>query len=174
MAPLVDPAEVTRTDRWAPVRGHPFLAAYVVALVAVWSVTALTWDVRGGTLELSPLAQVLQYLLVGIAAALAALRLRVQAREAADAMFGFGELRWAVADDIGGRTFWLAMGVGVVAMVVNIALLVAADLLVAGGSEPGTYAAWLAGGIAAGGIVGMFGALLAAGVAVVMRIGRRG
>jgi hypothetical protein len=165
---------MTPTDRRAPLRGHPFLVAYLVALVVVWTVTVLTWEVRGGTLELSGLAQVLQYLLVGVASALAALRLRVEAREApADAMFGFYDLRWTVADDIGGRTFWLAMGVGVVAMVVNIVLLVAADLFVAGGSDPGTYAAWLGGGIAAGGIVGMFGALLAAAVAVVMRIGRR-
>jgi hypothetical protein len=166
---------MTRTDRWASVRGHPFLVAYLAALVVVWGVTVATWEVRRGTLELAPIAQGLQYLLVGIAAALASMRLRVEARDdPADAMFGFYDLRWTVRDDIGGRTFWLAMGVGVAAMLVNIALLVIADVLVAGGSALGTYAAWLGGGIATGGIVGMFGALLAAALAVVMRLVRRG
>ena len=158
-------------DRRSLVRGHPFLAAYLAALVLVWLVTVATWTVRPGEPPaLHPLAQVLQYLLVVLAATLAALRLRVEPREpSADAQFGFYDVRWSVPNDIGGQTFWTAMGIGVVAMLANIVLLVVADLLLGGAAGVGGYLAWLSAGVGAGALLGMFSALIALVVAAVLR-----
>lgn len=160
------------SDRRSFVREHPFLTAYLVALVVVWAITAATWTVRAGEAPaLHPLAQVLQYLLVLVAAVLAALRLRVGTRETRDdARFGFYDLRWAIRDDIGGQTFWTALWVGAAAMMVNVILLAFADLVVGGASAGlGTYLEWLGAGLAAGAVLGMFGALLAAVIALAVR-----
>ena len=145
------------------VRRHPFLATYLGALAAVWLVTGLTWQASvDGALRLDPIAQALQYLLVLAAATLASLRLRILARDdGAGAVFGFYERRWAIADDVGGRTFWTALWIGAAAMVVNVLLFVVADLATGGPAAIPTYVAWVGSGIAAGGVIGMFGAVLA-------------
>lgn len=153
---------------------HPFLIAYLVALAGVWVVTAATWSAAGGTLVLDPLAQALQYLLVVAAATLAALRLRIEPQpQRADAQYGFGQLRWSVEDDVGGRTFWVAIAVGMVAMLVNVLLYIVADGLVTGRADVGQWVEWLAAGLAAGAILGLFSSLAALVVATVVSAVRR-
>ena len=163
-------------DRRSVVKGHPFLLAYLAVLASVWLFSIATWDVVDGTPVLAPLAQGLQYLLVVVAATLAALRLRVEPQESrADALFGYGRLRWSVTDDVGGRTFWTAIGVGMLAMLVNIVLYIAADLLVTGGGDVGEWMGWIGAGIGAGAILGLFSSLVALVVAtVVSNLRRRG
>ena len=158
-------------ERRSLMRAHPFLVAYLAALAAVWLVTIATWTVRPGEPpDLHPLAQVLQYLLVVLAATLAALRLRVQPREPDhDAQFGFYDLRWSIPNDLGGQTFWAAMGIGVVAMLANIVLLVVADLLLGAAAGVGAYLGWLGAGVGAGALIGIFSALIALVVASVLR-----
>lgn len=159
-----------RSYRWSVVRGHPFLVAYLAALVAVWLASAATWKVAAGEPpDLHPVAQGLQYILVVIAATLAALRLRVEPRETrADALLGFYDLRWSLSDDIGGQTFWTAIWVGSAAMLVNVLVLVVADLLLESGGV-GSYIAWIGSGIASGALLGMFSALIAFVIALVLR-----
>lgn len=148
---------------------RPFLVAYLAALVVAWAITLATSDVVNGTFVLAPLAQGLQYVLVLVAATLAALRLRVEPQPArADAQFGFGELRWAIEDDVGGRTFWTAIGIGMLAMLVNVALYVLADLAWTGGGDVDEWVEWLAGGIGAGAIIGLFSSLVALVVATIV------
>ena len=153
------------------VREHPFLALYLAALAVVWVVTIATWTVRSGQPPaFHPVAQGLQYLLVAIAATLAALRLRIETREMrADAGFRFHDLGWTISDDIGGQTFWTALWVGVAAMLVNILLLALADLVTGGSSGLRTYLEWMGTGIAAGAVLGMFSALIAWAVAAILR-----
>ena len=162
-------------DRRSLVRDHPFLAAYLGALAAVWAFSIATWTVRGGQPPaLHPVAQGLQYLLVVVAATLAALQLRIGGRETrADAEFRMFDRAWSIRDDIAGQAFWTALWVGAAAMVLNIVILALADLLVAGGSAGvRTYFEWIGSGIAAGAVLGMFSALLAAIVAWLIRLVR--
>lgn len=162
-------------DRGGHFRNHPFLAAYLVALTAVWAVTIATWSVRPGqTLDLHPVAQVLQYLLVVVAATLAALRIRVEPRDLrSGSAFAYYDLRWEVSDDIGGQAFWTALWVGAAAMTANVVLLALADLAIAGGAAGGlTYLEWIGAGIASGAILGMFSTFIAVAVAWLLR--RRG
>lgn len=161
-------------DRRSLVRGHPFLVTYLVALAVVWLLSVATWAVDDGTPSLAPLAQWLQYLLVVVAATLAALRLRVEPQPMrADALFGFGQLRWTVEDDVGGRTFWTAIGVGMLAMLVNVILFVLADLVVTGGGDVGEWLEWIGSGIGAGAIIGLFSSLIALVVATITSAVRR-
>lgn len=158
-------------DPRAFVSAHPFLALYLVALAVVWGVTVATWTIGSGQPpSLHPVAQGLQYLLVMVAATLGALRLRVEGRETrANAEFGFYDLRWSIADDVGGQAFWTALWVGAAAMVVNVVLLAVADLLTGGAAGFGTYFEWIGTGLAAGAVVGMFSAFVAVGVAAILR-----
>lgn len=152
-----------------------FLALYVAALIVVWLVTVATWTVaRGQPLELHPAAAGLQYLLVVLAATLAALQLRLgPADDHPSASFGWFDYRWSIPDDVGGRSFWRAMGIGALAMEVNVALLIVADVIAASAAGSGSYLEWLGSGIAAGGVLGIVGALLAAvGGAVIRRRAR--
>ena len=144
------------------------LRAYLVALVAAWSIAAATSTVSGGRLELSPIAQGLQYLLVVLAAILAGNRLIRMSRgqEPEDAMFGFYERRWAVRQDLGGRVWWTCIWAGIAAMVGNVAILAVAEILFAGsgGAHLGEYLGWIGLGVAAGAVIGSFSALLAVAV----------
>ena len=154
------------------VRNHPFLSAYLAVLLVVWLVSAATWTLGAdGALELHPIAQALQYLLVVVAATLAGLRLRVQPRDVREgATFGFYDLRWSVAHDVGGDAFWTAVGIGAGAMVLNVTILVLADLAVAGGAAGvAAYLEWIGAAIAAGAILGMLSAFIAVAVAIVVR-----
>lgn len=161
-------------DRPSQVRGHPFLVTYLVVLAAVWLFSLATWNVDDGTPSLAPLAQGLQYLLVVVAATLAALRLRVEPQAMrADAQFGFGQLRWSIKDDVGGRTFWSAIGVGMLAMLGNVLLFVFADLVATGGGDVGEWVAWIGAGIGAGAIIGLFSSLIALLVATIFSAVRR-
>lgn len=161
-------------DRRSLVRGHPFLLTYLVALAVVWLLSVVTWTIDGGTPSLAPLAQGLQYLLVVVAATLAALRLRFEPQPTrADAQFGYGERRWSVEDDVGGRTFWMAIGVGMVAMVVNVVIFILADLAATGGGNVGEWLGWIAAGIGAGAIIGLFSSLIALVVATIVSAVRR-
>jgi hypothetical protein len=55
-------------------------------------------------------------------------------------------------------------------MLVNVAILVVADLVVSGGAAGiGAYLAWIGAAVAAGGVIGMFGALIALVVAPILR-----
>jgi hypothetical protein len=159
-------------DRRSVVRDHPHLVAYLVALSAVWLVSILTWTVRPGeTPALHPVAQALQYLLVVFAATLAALRLRARPpMNDGEALLGFYDLRWTISDDVGAQSFWSAVRLGAVAMVVNVVILIVLDLALAGGAAgPGTALGWIGAGIGAGAVLGMFGALVALGVSAILR-----
>jgi hypothetical protein len=162
--------------RTSLVRSHPFLAAYAAVLLVAWLVTVATWSTRPGELPvLHPVAQALQYVVVAIAATLAALRILVQPPELREGgSFRFYDLQWQVRDDTGGQAFWTALWVGAAAMAVNVALLAVADVFVGDGAGGIlTYLEWLGTGIAAGGAIGMFAALPAAGIAsIVRRLGR--
>lgn len=164
----------TTDQRTSLVRGHPFLTVYLIVLGAVWAISALTWTVAAnGSLELHPGAQALQYVLVVLAATLAALRLRVEPRQTQDdAQFGFYDLRWSISSDVGSRTFWAAIAVGAGAMIVNVGLLTVADVLAGAGAGLGTYVEWAGSGLAAGAVLGMFSALLAIPIAAIYRLAR--
>lgn len=152
--------------------GHPLVIAYVVALALVWIVTIATWSVRSGSNpELSPLAQVLQYLLVLAASVIAALGVRRDAPATIEgATFGFYDVRWTVPNDAGGQAFWRALGIGVATMLVNIAILIVADVII-GARDAGTYLAWIGGGLAVGCLLGLGGAVVASVLALVLRRG---
>lgn len=159
-------------ERRAFAIAHPFLVAYLAALVAVWGFSVLSWTARpGSTPELHPVAQALQYVLAAVAATLAALRLRVQPPQMREGSgFQFYDLHWEVADDVGGQAFWTAIFVGAAAMVVNVVLLAVADVAVGGASAGfGTYLGWIGSAMAAGAILGLFSTLLALVIAVVVR-----
>jgi hypothetical protein len=170
--------DVTATgERRSLIRRHPFLAIFLVGLVGVWVVSALTWAVDAeGILQLHPLAQALQYLLVVLAATLAGLRLRIQPRELRQqTVLGFFDHRLAISDDTGGQAFWTAVGIGALVMGVNVAILVLADLAVTGGAAgAGSYLAWVGAGVAAGAVLGMLSAFLALFAALILRRRHRG
>lgn len=143
-------------------RGHPYLTAYLLALAAVWAVSAATWMIVDATPTLHPVAQGLQLLVVAFAATLAALRLRLEGREMRDdARFGYGERRWTISDDVGGQTFWWSLFAGMGAMLVNVALLMVSDLVVTGGAEIDVWLGWIAAGVGAGAVIGLFSSLVA-------------
>ena len=103
-----------------PIR-HPHLAIYLIGLLVAWTVTTMTWTRSGGgRIELQPLAQVLQYLLVILAAVLAGdrlIRASMRREEADDATFGFYEHRWTVKRDLSGRVWWTCVWAGMAASV---------------------------------------------------------
>lgn len=145
------------------------LVAYLVALLAVWFISVATSTVSGsGRLELIGLAQGLQYLLVVLAAALAGNDLIVtsRGRDAESAEFGFYERRWAVRQDMGGRVWWTCIWAGIAAMVLNVVILAAAEIVLGGtgATHIGEYLGWIGMGIAAGAVIGSFSALLAVAV----------
>lgn len=163
-------------DPSPPWRAHPYLVGYAVVLVVTWVASIVTWTVPDGrTPELHPVAQAAQYLLVLVASTLAALQLRAHPGDGgAGATLGFYELRWSISDDVGARSFWTAVRIGALAMLVNVAILVVADLVVSGGAAGiGAYLAWIGAAVAAGGVIGMFGALIALAAAPVLRRMRR-
>ncbi|HEU5325233.1 MAG TPA: hypothetical protein VFV59_05060 [Candidatus Limnocylindria bacterium] len=150
---------------------RPWLMAYAVALAVVWIVTVLTWDVRSGSNpELSTVAQLLQYLLVLAASTVIALIARLAAAAMPeDETVELFDGRLTFASDGGsGHAFWLALAVGTGTMLVNIALLIAADALV-GARDPGTWLAWIGGGLAVGCLLGLAGAMVASVLAMVVR-----
>lgn len=151
---------------------HRLVVAYAVALALVWAVTILTWTARSeASPELAPIAQALQYLLVLVASAVAAFGVtRAAPAPMEDATFGFYDLRWRILDESGGRAFWRALGIGVATMLVNIAILIVADILV-GARDAGTYLAWIGGGLVAGALLGSAGAIVASVVAMALRRG---
>lgn len=153
-----------RRESIATIAARPYLAAYLAAVIATWLLSALTWRVQAGRpVELAPLAQVLQYLLVLLAGALAALHVRSRAGSYdGSATVRFYDYELALPDDRGGATFWRGIVAGIVAMLANVAFVIAADLVVAGGAAGGgSYVGWIGAGVAAGGVLGMFGALFA-------------
>lgn len=155
----------------SPVRAHPYLAAYGAAFLVVWVVTIATWTLRpAATPDLHPAAAVLQYILVAVAAALAALRMRIERADShSEATFGFYDYRWRVSDRVGGQSFWVAIGVGMAAMVLDVAVLAAADVVVAGHVAAGSYLGWIGAAIGAGALLGILGAMVAAAAAVLVR-----
>lgn len=60
------------------------------------------------------------------------------------------------SDDVGGRALWLAVAAGTATMLVNIAVLIVADVLV-GASAFGSYPTWIGRGLVAGGLLGLAG-----------------
>jgi len=157
-----------------PVSLRAYVGAYLVALVAVWSVSVATWTLRdGATPALHPIAQGLQYLLVVVAAMIAALYLRRRVRELDQAIIGYGDRRWVISDDVGARTLWPSAFIGACAMLVNVALLVLADLAVGDGRSAPMYLAWVGAAIGSGLLLGTFGALLTAIVVNLRRLVRR-
>jgi hypothetical protein len=160
------------SDRGSVIREHPYLAAYLGALSAVWLVSILTWTFEPGvTPVLHPVAQALQFILVVIASTLAALRLRARPPVIdAGAPLGSYDGRWTGSDDVGAQSFWSAVRVGAVAMVVNVVILILLDLALAGAAAwPGTSISWIGAGIGAGVVLGMLGAVLALGVSLILR-----
>ena len=157
----------------------PQLVAYVTALAITWFVAALTWSVGSdGRLELAPTAQALQYLLVALAATLAGHRVLTteRSRDPAAVPFGWGRHRWEIVDDVGGRTWWACIGAGIAAMVLNVLLLIAAEVVVGHAvlaSAVADYFAWLGGAVASGALIGSFAALIAATLARLTCRGRR-
>ena len=153
-----------RRETIAAIAARPYLATYLAAVIATWLLSALTWRVQAGRpIELAPLAQGLQYLLVLLAGALAALHVRSRARSYdASATVRFYDYELALPDDSGGATFWRGIAAGAIAMLANVAFVIGADLVVAGGAAgAGSYLGWIGAGVAAGGVLGMFGALFA-------------
>lgn len=167
-------------ERVSLLREHPFLVVYLIALLLIWAASAATWSIRpGASPDLHPVAQGLQYLLVVLASTLAALRLRTQpVQDGATGGFRWYDYEMRISDDVGARSFWAAAWVGIVAMEANVAFLVVADLVAAGGGAGiGTYIQWVGAGLAAGFVIGMFSAfvaLAAAGIWGLLRRGRRG
>lgn len=153
-----------RRETIAAIATRPYLATYLAAVIATWLLSALTWRVQPGRpIELASLAQALQYLLVLLAGALAALHVRSRAGGYdSPATVRFYDYELALPDDSGGATFWRGIAAGIVAMLANVAFVVAADLVAAAGAAGGgSYIGWIGAGIAAGGVLGMFGALFA-------------
>ncbi len=153
----------------ATLRSHPYLAAYLALLAVVWVASVTTWTIVDGPPVLHPLAQGLQFLVVAVAGTLAALRIRLEGREMrADALLGYGERRWTLSDDLGGQTFWWAVFAGIAAMLVNVLLLMAGDLLATGGGDIGVWLGWIEAGVGAGAIIGLFCSLIALLVATLV------
>lgn len=159
----------------APIRAHPYLAAYGAAFLAIWVVTVATWTIRPATTpDIHPTAALLQYILVVAAATLAALRIRIEwAGSRPEATLGFFDYRWRISDNVSGHSFWIAVAIGIAAMVVNVVLLAALDVLVTGNVALGSYLSWIGAGIGAGTLLGMAGAILAAVAGILLRRLRR-
>ena len=151
---------IVASDRGRLVRDHPSLVAYAGTLAGVWLVSIFTWTLEpGATPVLHPVAQALQSLPVVLAATLAALRVRAGP-----------DRRWRESDDVGALSFWSAVRVGALAMVVNVVIFIVLDLALAGGASwPGTAIGWIGAGIGAGVMLGMLGAVVALGIAAVLR-----
>ncbi len=141
---------------------HPHLTLYLLGLVVTWGVSAATWTVTSqGRIELAPIALVLQYLAVVAAAILAGDRLLRSSRdrEADESRVSFMTIR----QDDSGRVWWTCMWAGIVAMEVNVALLIAAELLVGHvdlGAVIGAYVSWILISIVVGAIIGTFSAVI--------------
>ena len=163
-------------DRSSLLRDHPYLVTYLAALGIAWIATVATWSTsEGRTPDLHQIAQAVQYLLVVLAATLSALQLRARpGDEQGEATLGFYDRRWSITDDIGARSFWSAVRIGALAMVVNVLIFIVADVLVAGGAAGiGTYAGWIGAAVGAGAIIGMVGALIALVIVTLRRRVRR-
>jgi hypothetical protein len=153
------------------VRATPYLVVYASAFLAAWVLAAVTWEVTADGLALHPLAAALQYALAALASALAALYVR----RAPDEQLPGGSFRWydhewSIPDDRGGRSFWFAVLLGAFAIELNVVLLVAADVVLAGAAAGlGTYLGWFGAGIAAGALLGMLGAVIASVLDPILR-----
>ncbi len=150
---------------------HPYLAVFLIALGLTWAVTLITLRrVPSDGVELAPVAALLQYLLVVLAAVLAAVQLRRSGRdELATATFRWWDAEWTIADGVGGSSFWHALGAGVLAMELNVVLLILVNIVA--GSQLGgaaTYLEWLGIGLAVGVVLGILGAVVGAGATAVL------
>ena len=149
---------MTGPGRWS--RGTLLV---VGALGFAWLVSVLTLSPAPQTdRALHPLAGVLQYAAVAIAAVVAGLRSRRRGTDdVRGAEFRFGDISLGLPEDAGARSFWAGVAAALVVMLANVAFLIVVDV-VRGGS--GDRLGWLGGGIVVGLLIGSFSAFVVAAI----------
>jgi hypothetical protein len=149
------------TRRRQPSRGTLLV---VGALGLAWLVSLLTLSpAPQADRALHPIAGVLQYVAVAIAAIVSGLRSRRRgADDVRGAEFRFGDISLGLPEDAGARSFWAGVAAALVAMLANIVFLIVVDV-VRGGA--GDWLGWLGGGIVVGLLVGSFSAFVVAAIA---------